>query len=264
HGARKGFFGLAASPLVEGDAVVVNVGGAGGAGLLALEAATGRVRWKATDDEASYASPIAATVGGRRRIYALTREALVGIDPADGALLFRHPWRPAMQASVSAATPLLVGTQVFLSASYDTGATLLDLGPGGTQPAVVWSAPEAMANHYATSVEHGGFLYGFDGRADPSLQRTAGFRCIEWKTGRVRWTEPSLKVGTVTLVQDRLLVVTERGEILWVAARPDGFRAEARAQALPFGVRAHPAVAGGRLFVRGKDSLFALQLSPGP
>lgn len=260
HGARKGFFGLAASPLVEGDAVILNVGGPGGAGLVALDAATGRLRWKATDDEASYASPVAASVGGRRRVYALTREAFVGLDPAGGALLFRHPWRPAMHASVSAATPLVVGTQVFLSASYDTGATLLELGPDGIRPSVVWASREALANHYATCVERGGFLYGFDGRADPGLQGSSRFRCVDWKTGKVQWTEPSLKVGTVTLVNDRLLVVTERGEVLLAPARPEGFRVEARAQVLPFGVRAHPAVAGGRLFARNKDALLAVDL----
>lgn len=260
HGARKGFFGLAASPLVEGDAVLFHVGGPGGAGLVALDAATGRLRWKATEDEASYASPVSAVVGGRRRIYALTREAFVGLDPASGALLFRHPWRPAMHASVSAATPLIVGTQAFLSASYDTGATLLELGPDGTRPSAVWTSGDALANHYATSVERDGFLYGFDGRADPSLQRASNLRCVEWKTGKVRWTEPSLKVGTVTRVNDRLLVVTERGEVLLAAARPDGFRVEARAQVLPFGVRAHPAVADGRLFARNKDLLVAVDL----
>ena len=261
YGARKGFFGLAASPLVENGLVILNVGGRDGAGFVALDAASGQLRWKATGDEASYASPVAATVAGQRRVFALTREAFVGIDPADGRLLFRHPWRPAMHASVSAATPLVLGDQLFLSASYDTGATLLRVGDG--KPEVVWESKDALASHYSTCVEHGGYLYGFDGRADPALQRASRFRCVDLKTGQVRWTESSLKSGTVTRVNDRLLILTEQGELLLAAATPERFQVAARAQVLSLGVRAHPAVAQGKLFARGKDRLVAVRLTEG-
>ena len=93
-GSSKGFFGRAASPLVEGGLVILMPGGRDGAGVVAFEVATGKVRWKATGDEASYASPTVATVRGRRIIFALTREALVALQPADGKVIFRHPWRP--------------------------------------------------------------------------------------------------------------------------------------------------------------------------
>jgi outer membrane protein assembly factor BamB len=253
-GARKGFFGLAPSPLVEGDVVVVQPGGEGGAGFLALEAATGKVRWKSGDDEASYASPIAVTVAGKRRVLALTREALVSLDPGTGRLLFRHPWRPPMHASVSAATPLFFGDTVFLSASYGTGATLLRYAEAG--PSVVWESKDAISCHYSTCVHRDGFLYGYDGRQEQGCQ----LRCIEAATGKVRWTEPRFGAGTVLLAGGDLLLLGEKGELVRAPASPEGFKPTARAQVLPFLARAHAALSDGRLYARSKDKLFCIEL----
>ena len=216
------------------------------------------MRWKATKDEASYASPIAASIQGHRFVLALTREALVALQPADGRLVFRYPWRPAMSASVSAATPLMVGDQVFISASYGADARLLRFKESG--PEVIWSNDEALSNHYATSVHHHGFLYGWHGRQEQGCE----LRCVEFNTGKVRWKESGLKAGTVTLAGDELLVLTERGELIRAPASPAGFKPIVRVQALPSEVRASPALAEGRMFARSKKSLVCLNLSREP
>jgi outer membrane protein assembly factor BamB len=256
--AGKGFFGVACSPLVEGNAVILNVGGKDGAGIVAFDQATGKVLWRATDDEASYSSPAAATINGRRRVFVITREALVALDPSDGKVAFRYPWKPPMHASVSAAVPLDIGDLIFISASYGTGATLLRYRE--PVPEKLWSTDEALSCHYATPVVHNGFIYGFDGRADPGLQAESSLRCVELKTGKVRWSEGSLKVGTVTLAGDQLLVLTEKGELLKGPATPSGFKADSRAQILPFTVRAHPALANGLFYARSKDKLVCVDL----
>jgi len=256
--AVKGFFGAACSPLVEGEAVILNVGGRNGTGIVAFGRTTGRVLWKTTDDEASYSSPVAATFGGKRRVLVVTREALVVADPADGSISFRYPWRPPMHASVSAAVPLIIGDLIFISASYGTGATLLRFKE--PEPEKVWSSDEAISSHYATCVHHEGFLYGFDGRADPGMQAESSLRCVELKTGKVRWSERGLKTGTVMLVNDQLLVLTEKGELVMAPASPAGFKPAARAQILPFVVRAHPALADGLFFARSSDKLVCLDL----
>lgn len=250
----KGFFGIASSPLVEGRAVILNIGGTGGAGIVAFDIGTGKVLWQATDDEASYASPIAATINGKRRLLVITREALVALEPADGKVLFRHPWRPPMHASVSAATPLVVGDEIFISASYGTGASLLRFQERG--PEVIWSRDEVLSAHYATAVHHNGYLYGFDGRQEQGCE----LRCAEWKTGKVMWSEAGLKAGTVTLVNDQLLVLTERGELIQAPATPDGFKPSMRAQVLPFTVRAHAAFADGFFYARSKNEMVCLDL----
>jgi outer membrane protein assembly factor BamB len=265
-GARLGFFGLACSPLVEGNAVIVNIGGRNGAGIVAFDKATGKVLWKTSDDEASYASPVAETIGGRRVVFVLTRESLVGLRPADGTPVFSYPWRPAMHASVSAATPLVVGDQIFISACYDTGATLLRLklvGPAAT-PAKIWSDAEALSSHYATAVHRDGFLYGFDGRADPGFEPGPSLRCVELATGKVRWSESGLQPGTVTLAGDELLVLTGKGELVRAPATPLSFKPSARVQILGLEVRAHPALADGMFYARSKEKLVCVDLRRRP
>lgn len=257
-GAGKGWFGRACSPLVVRNLVVLILGGREGAGVVAFDVANGSVRWKATEDEASYASPITIDIQGRRTVLALTREALVGLLPADGSVLFRYPWRPAMRASVSAATPVVIGNRVFLSASYGAGAVLLRLESGG--PKLIWSAEDALSNHYATSVHHRSFLYGWHGRQEQGCD----IRCVELETGKVKWSESGLKAGTVTLVGDELLVLTEQGELIRCPASPEGFQPTARVQGFPAGVRAYPALSKGLLFARSKSHLMALDLSKEP
>ena len=257
-GSQKGFFGRAASPLVEGDLVILMPGGRDGAGVVALEAATGKVRWKATKDEASYASPTAATIRGRRIIFALTREALVALQPTDGQVLFNHPWRPRGSATVSAATPLVIEDMIFLSASYGTGASLFRFKERG--PEEIWSHDDVLSNHYANSVHQGGFLYGWHGRQEQGCE----FRCVELKTGKVRWSEAGLKAGSVILAGNDLLLLTERGLLIRVPATPEGFKPAAHAQVLPADVRAFPALANGFFFARSKEQLVCLDLRKEP
>ena len=125
---RKGFFGAAGSPLVEDGRVIANIGGTDGdkpAGIVAFNADTGAVLWTATNHEASYSSPVGATLGGKRVAVFLTRRGLVGLDPATGTVLFERMWRSRSASSVNAATPLVIGDQIFISAAYETGATVV-------------------------------------------------------------------------------------------------------------------------------------------
>jgi outer membrane protein assembly factor BamB len=258
YAAPKGFFGIACSPLVEGSEVLLNIGGADGAGIVAFDQATGKVLWKASNDEASYSSPVAATVNGQRYAFFFTRNGLVALDPANGKIQFQYPWRPAIEASVSTATPLVIGDLIFLSASYGTGAILLRVKNNAVEK--VWSADDVLSNHYATSVYRDGFLYGIDGRADPGFEPKPSLHCVELKTGKLRWHEDSIGAASVTLAGDQLLILTERGELIRAAATPAEFQASERAQVLPFQVRAFPAFADGCLFARSKDKLFCLDL----
>ncbi len=248
-GVRKEFFGTACSPLVDGSRVLMNIGGADGAGIVAIDKATGKTLWKALDHEAGYSSPTAATVGGERHALFFTRQGLVDADPASGRVRFQHRWRARMQASVNAATPLVSGSQVFITTSYDTGAALLDLRGGS--PKVVWSGDDSISSHYATPVLHDGHLYGFHGRQETGQS----LRCIEWATGKVRWNVDGMKAGTVTLAGNRLLVLAEGGELTVAPASPEGFKPIRKVRVADSVVRAYPALAGGRLFVRAEGSL---------
>ncbi len=253
-GARKGFFGFACSPLIDSDKVYLNIGGTDGAGIVAFDKSTGKLLWKATDHEASYSSPTAAVLEGKRQLVFFTRNGLVATDPQSGQVSLEFPWRSRTHASVNAATPLVLGNEIFLSSSYETGAILLRVN--GRKVQQVWSSDEALSNHYATSVYRDGFLYGYHGRQEgrPAL------RCIEWGTGKVRWSEDEFGTGTATLASDRLLLMHEDGRLIIARATPDKFTRISEAQILPNGVRAHPALADGLFFARSKDKMVCVDL----
>jgi outer membrane protein assembly factor BamB len=249
----KGFFGAAGSPLVEDGRVIANIGGAK-AGLVAFDAKTGKVLWSATDDEAGYSSGVGATIGGRRYAVFLTRDGLRGLDPATGQVRFERAWRARQNASVNAATPIVRGDAMFVSAEYGPGAGVLRFD--GSKLVDVWMSNEALSNHYATSVLSNGVLYGFHGRQEfgPS------FRAVEFDTGKVRWSEDRFGAGSVTLAGNRLLIARENGELMLAAASPDKFTPIARAKILPLTVRAYPAVSDGVVYLRNDNTLVAVDL----
>lgn len=252
-GVAKGFFGAAGSPLVEDGRVIANIGGKT-AGIVAFDAKTGTVLWTATTDAASYSSGIGATIAGRRVAIFLTRAGLVGLDPSNGQVRFQRPWRARQAASVNAATPVVSGDQIFISAEYGPGAGVLRYD--GTKLVDVWSSDDVLSNHYATSVLLDGILYGFHGRQEFGQS----FRAVEFRTGKVRWSADGFGAGSVTLAGNRLLIVRENGELVLAGATPDSFKPLARAQILPAVVRAYPAIADGMLYVRNEDTLVCLDL----
>ena len=252
-GVPKGFFGAATSPLVDDGRVLLNAGGANG-GVVALDAQTGKTLWTATSDEAGYSSPVAATIRGARHALFFTRAGLVDADPASGKVRFQFPWRSRSQASVNAALPVVAGDLVFLSASYGTGAVVLDLSSGA--PKKLWASDDALSNHYATSVYREGYLYGYHGRQEmgPSL------RCVEMKTGKVMWDVDQFRAGSLLLAGDRLLIQREGGELVMAPATAAAFKPSARAQILEATVRAYPALADGRYYARNERQLICVKL----
>jgi outer membrane protein assembly factor BamB len=251
--APKGFFGFACSPLVVGNTVLLNIGGAQ-AGIIGLDVASGKVRWRATEEPASYASPVLATINETQQAVFFTREGLVSVDPAIGKVRFSHHWRPAMRASVNACTPVILGDLVFASTSYGKGATLLAVD--GAELKTVWTNDTSMSCHYSSCVMNNGLLFGFHGRQEAG----ADLRCVDFKTGRVHWSQPGLRSGTVTRAGDDLLVLTERGELIRAAALANEFQVKQRARITRGEVRAYPALAQGRFYFRDGETLRCLQL----
>lgn len=256
YGAGKGFFGMSCSPLVRDGLVLLNIGGASHAGIVALDALSGALRWKATDDEASYSSPVAGAFGGKAAAVFFSRSGLVVAALSDGAILGTYPWRPRMSASVSAATPLTVGERVFLTASYDTGAVLLEWRAGRFQP--VWSGRDGISAHYASVVHKDGWVYGFDGRQETGCDLVA----LRLEDGKVGWRQEGFGAGTVIRAGETLLALTEKGELVAVEASTEGFKEISRHQVLGSKVRSYPAVAEGMLLARDTRELACFDLRP--
>jgi outer membrane protein assembly factor BamB len=256
--SQQGFFGRAPSPLVMGDKVIIAAGGTLGdkpAGLIALDAATGKLEWTSVEDEAGYASP--QKYGDS--VLAWMRNKLWLVNPETGFVLAQMPLRSTMNASVNAATPIPCGEdRWFISAGYGVGAHLLKITPLH-EPTfeTVWHEAKSMDCHYSTPIFKDGFLYGFDGRQETGQT----LRCVEVATGKVRWESPGVPGGTLLLVADTLLVVTEQGELWVVPASAEKFEAILTTQILRSSHRSHAAYANGILYARDTEKMVALRLA---
>ena len=259
-GAAVPTWGVACSPLVEGDTVVVQPGGKVGS-VVAFDAATGAVRWNAGGNPGGYSSPVAATVGGVRVILALTGDALLCVRAADGEVTGRYDWKTEHFANI--ATPVVVGDYVFVSSAYNKGCALLRAVAAGDRvklEEVYARNNRVLRSHLSTPVYAGGFLYGFDGT------RTTTLTCVDFRKGAAApgWADADVRSGTLVLADRHLLILTEGGRLNLVEATPEGFRPVAEAASGLSGAQnwALPVLLDGRLYLRGEDKIVCLDVSP--
>ena len=188
-----------------------------GSAVVAFDKSTGQVRWRTGDDLASYASPVAAKVGDRDIVYMFARGGLLAIDPARGETLAQFPWRARKLESVNASSPVAVGDEVFISETYELGSALVRFTGAAFEE--VWTdrgrrRNQAMALHWNTPIEHQGFIYGSSGYHAPEAE----LRCVEWKTGKVMWSEPDLTRCSLLYVDGHFVCLGEDGTLRLVRA----------------------------------------------
>lgn len=252
---EEGYFGAGSTPIIEGDKLLVNVGGARkSAGLMAFDIETGKPIWKATDEQASYSSPLAATIGGTRQVVFVTRFHVLGVAPHTGEVLWRFPFG-ARGPTVNAASPVVLGDQVFVTASYGVGAALAHVTGGTAKTA--WQS-DVLSSQYTTSIEQGGYLYGIDGREDIGV---AQLRCLDMQ-GTALWTRESFGKASMLLADGKLLLQKTDGELVLAKVTPKGFQQLDSAQVLSVKTYALPALANGLLYVRDARTLKCLDLRP--
>jgi len=256
YAAPKGYFGVGAGPAVVDDKLIVNVG-AKGACVVALDLATGKELWKTGNDAASYSSITSTQINGTPHVVAFTRAGLLVLDAKNGTVKFRKDWRSRLDASVNASTPIIWNDQVFLTASYGTGAALLKLK--GEEPEEIWTGDKSMSCQFNTPVRIGDHLYGLHGRQEG---RSAELRCVEWSTGKVLWSQERFGLAHVIAVDGGLLAITEGGELIRFEASPKAYSEVARATVADGTVRAAAALADGRLYLRNEKMLFCISLKP--
>jgi outer membrane protein assembly factor BamB len=255
YSARPPQWGVATSPLVEGNLLLVDVGGAPAMAAMAFDRRTGKVAWSSQTDRAGYSAPIAFTVGGIRQALFFTGSSLASLSPADGRLYWRKSWQTDWD--VNAATPIFVPPdQVFVSSGYDTGAALFRMKASGGKVAVeeVWRS-KRMKNQFSSSVLWQGHIYGFDNDT---------FKCIEAATGEEKWRERGLGHGSLILADGHLFVLSERGRLALVEATPAEYREKASAEVLSGKCWTAPALAGGRLYLRNEETMVALDVAARP
>jgi len=242
-------WGFASSVLVEGDACFVNAGAAG----TAFDKKTGKILWSSGTDAAGYSTPVPFDSGGERAVALCLKQDVAAVRVKDGVELWRYPWKTSYD--VNAADPIISDDKVFISAGYDHGGALLDVSSGKAR--LVWENKN-MRNHFNSCVLLGGFLYGFDGDAGKA---TTTLKCLELATGEVKWAEKT-GIGGLMAADGKLIVLTEKGELMVVAATPAGFKPISRAQVLGGKCWTTPVLANGQIFCRNaKGDLACLDVS---
>ncbi len=251
HHAANLQWGMAASPLVVDDTVVVLPGGPDGHSIAAYDRRTGRVAWTALDDKQAYAAPMLATLGGVRQIVVLTGTRLIGLLPDGSRLLWEHPWKTYMD--INAAQPVVVSdNRVFVSSGYGVGAAVIELAKEGETFSVreVWRNIR-MKNQFSGSVFHDGYIYGMD---------EAILACVDAATGDLAWKGGRYGYGEVVLADGHLIVLTEDGDLALVRATPERHDEIARFPAIEGKTWNYPAFAEGRLLVRNVQEMAAFDL----
>lgn len=228
-------WGFAGSPLVHAGKIIYNLGSSG----VALDG-RGKVVWKSGRGAAGYATPVPYTAGGQKGIAVFAGRGLVGVDANNGRVLWQHPWETSYD--VNAADPVFVGDTVFISSNYGRGGALLRLAGG--RPSVVWENRN-MRNHFNSSVYAARGIFGNDENT---------LKCLDYGTGQERWRmRGGLGKGGLTVVGDKLLVLTERGELVLANATPAAYQELARARVMGGQCWTHPVVANGKIFCRNHE-----------
>ncbi|QDT92005.1 Outer membrane protein assembly factor BamB [Gimesia algae] len=225
-----GFFGIGATPILEGNKLIVMVGGKPDSGMVAFDAKTGKTlwhnvgkevwngtstgwermpvyKWRGNEKISSYSSPIAVTIHGKRHLLCLMRQGLVSLNPEDGSLNFKYWFRSMINDSVNAARPVVIDDKIFLSAAYQVGSALLQVEPNGKSYKELWRNPTNMLTHWSTTIHHDGYLYGFSGRHE----REATMRCVRLSDGKVMW-----ETDGAAPVVDKIKRNALTGQFLWI------------------------------------------------
>lgn len=259
-GVPDSYFGAGSTPVIEEGLVLVNVGGSrGGAGVVAFDIKTGNVKWKATNEQASYSSPVVATVAGRRQAVFMTRLTCTGLDPQTGDVLWSFPFG-ARGPTVNGANPVLLGDRLFLTASYGVGAAFAKLGAKSAEE--LWASDDVLSSQYTTPIAEGGVLYGMDGRQDVGA---ATLRCIDPAAKKVLWSQEGFGYATLIKADGKLLAQKTDGTLVLVKPDKAGYRELAQASLTLGTARALPALSNGLYFIRNESTLLCYDLArPAP
>jgi outer membrane protein assembly factor BamB len=267
-------WGLSASPLVDGNLVIVQIGGRDGACLAAFDKVTGQEKWRALDDPTSYSAPIIIEQAGKRVLVCWTAERLVGLDPLSGKLYWEQPYLPG-RIGQNIATPVCQNGYLFVSSFFD-GSLLVKLGPGKLAVKEVWRrkgpserSTDSLHCCISTPILEGNYIYGVDSYGE--------LRCLDLKTGDRIWENrtavPTARWSNIHMVRHdgEVWMFNERGELVISRLSPEGFHEISRTGIIEptegqlrqrGGVCwAHPAFAYKNIYVRNDRELLCIGLA---
>jgi outer membrane protein assembly factor BamB len=238
YGSRPPQWGFSGSVMIWGDTAYVE-----GGRTIAMDKATGKEKWKSQDYGAGYSTPMPFELEGKKLLAVFNAFGLVVLNAADGSEIAKHRWETSY--GVNAATPIVAGNRIFISSGYGRGCALLQLQ--GNQLTVLWEN-KGMSAHMASPVLIDEHLYGFD---------EGKLTCLSLATGETKWMQRGLGKGALTAANGKLVVMSERGELIVAPAKSSAFEPIIRFAAVPAShpVWIMPVVAEGRLYTRNPAGL---------
>ena len=290
----QAFFGVGSTPILTADRLIVMIGGQPNSGIAAFHPETGKtiwtnvgkdtwnghpktgwrgeppVVWKDYEMQASYASPVSATIHGKQHLLCFTRQGLVSLNPENGALRFKFWFRSRVNESVNAINPVVKDDLIFLSAAYyGIGSVLLQVQEDGRAVKELWR-DDVLEIHWSTPILHEGYLYAFSGRNEPD----ARFRCVEFETGQLMWdrderwrkslTPPKVfGRGSLIMADGKMFALGEAGLLGIIEPNPKSLVERARFQVpeLKYPCWAAPIISNKRLYLRSENRLLCYDIA---
>jgi outer membrane protein assembly factor BamB len=247
-------WGVACSPLIFQNLVIVQPGGAEGS-IVAFDRISGNKVWSALDDPSGYSSPVAAKIQDIQTIVAMTGLRLVILSAEDGRLLWSYDWPTQFYGNI--ATPIVFNNSIFISSNYNAGCALLSVVPSDGKPSfeiqpVFVRRNKLMRNHHMTCVLHEGHVYGFDGER---------LKCVDLRTATVSWETNAVSQGKLILADNYLLVQAGDGALVLIEAKPDEFKLKGKLPNVLSDNRcwSQPALSRGRLYMRDHEKIVCLK-----
>ncbi len=266
-------WGIAASPLVDGDVVYVQIGGRG-ACIIALDKVSGEEKWHALDDKASYSAPIMIEQAAKKVLLCWTGDNIAGLNPANGEVYWKVPMKPSRMV-INVASPVVHDDRVFVTSFYD-GSLMAKLDNKSLTAEMLWHqvGPDEQKTKALQTII--GTPY-FDGKNVYGADSYGQFRCLDAETGQRVWESqevvPKARWSTVHMVKngERMFIFNERGELEIGTLSPEGFHEISRAKLIePTTAQlnqrggvcwSHPAYANKHVFARNDKEIVCADLA---
>lgn len=250
-------WGSTSSPIIEGDLVIVQGGGAE-QHYLAFNKNTGNLAWKKHTEILTQSTPAAATIHGVRQVIFLQQSGLVSIDPKTGDTLWKQPYS---EATAIAPSPVVSDDIIYVSIGYNVGGAAFQISKDKDNKFTskqLWRTPGQSMNWWSTAVIKDGYIYGIHGRGN---DRNAPLQCIDLKTGKLMWSGPPAGGGEILVVDGKLIVQAGTGKLHLVQPDPTGYKEISTAQPLSGQAWGWPAFSKGVFVYRTLTEAVALDLS---
>jgi outer membrane protein assembly factor BamB len=248
-GVAKPKWGFTTSALVQDNLLVLDVGGFG----TAVDKASGKVAWTSDKAVAGYSTPVPCSFNGTPAVAILSADTAYGVETKSGKQIWSFPFKT--QDHLNVADVIVSNNDFFVSAAYNHGGAMARFD--GTNTAQVW-ANRGFANHVSSSVLVDGCLFGVAGSINGGA---ATLRCVEFATGVQKWIFPGVGVGGIMVADHKIILLSDKGELVAGEVSPESFTPISRAQVIGASCWCAPTLANGRIYCRNnKGDLVCLDV----